>query len=67
MTSQPDLEKNLVEAEELIELAVRQGAELVSLPENFPSLVKKKTKLLKQRRSLTRVKNSSKRWHSAFR
>lgn len=35
MTSLPDLEKNLVEAEELIELAVRQGAELVSLPENF--------------------------------
>ena len=38
MTSQPDIEKNLVEAEELIELAVRQGAELVGLPENFPFL-----------------------------
>jgi predicted amidohydrolase len=38
MTSLPDLEKNLVEAEELIELAVRQGAELVSLPENFSFL-----------------------------
>ena len=35
MTSLPDLEKNLVQAEELIELAVRRGAELVSLPENF--------------------------------
>ncbi|NJL01326.1 MAG: carbon-nitrogen hydrolase family protein [Spirulinaceae cyanobacterium SM2_1_0] len=35
MTSQPHLEKNLNEAEELIELAVRQGAKLVSLPENF--------------------------------
>lgn len=35
MTSLPDLEKNLVAAEELIDLAVRQGAELVSLPENF--------------------------------
>lgn len=38
MTSKPDLNKNLVEAEELIELAVRQGAELVSLPENFAFL-----------------------------
>ena len=38
MTSLPDLERNLVEAEELIELAVRQGAELVSLPENFSFL-----------------------------
>ena len=35
MTSLPDLQKNLVQAEELIDLAVRQGAELVSLPENF--------------------------------
>ncbi|MDJ0595022.1 MAG: carbon-nitrogen hydrolase family protein [Pleurocapsa sp. MO_226.B13] len=38
MTSKPDLGKNLVEAEELIELAVHQGAELVSLPENFAFL-----------------------------
>lgn len=38
MTSQPNLEKNLIQAEELIELAVRQGAELVSLPENFSFL-----------------------------
>jgi predicted amidohydrolase len=38
MTSVPNLEKNLVQAEELIELAVRQGAELVSLPENFSFL-----------------------------
>lgn len=36
MTSTPWLEKNLAEVEELIDLAVRQGAELVSLPENFP-------------------------------
>lgn len=35
MTSIPDLHKNLAQAEELIELAVRQGAELVGLPENF--------------------------------
>jgi predicted amidohydrolase len=38
MTSLPDLQKNLVQAEELIELAVRRGAELVSLPENFSFL-----------------------------
>ncbi len=45
MTSQPDLEKNLAEAEELIELAVRQGAELVSLPENFSFLGKEAEKM----------------------
>lgn len=38
MTSVPDLEKNLVQAEDLIDLAVRQGAELVTLPENFSFL-----------------------------
>ncbi len=38
MTSLPDLSKNLAQAEDLIELAVRQGAELVGLPENFPFL-----------------------------
>ncbi len=38
MTSQPDLEKNLKQAEELIDLAVRQGAELLGLPENFAFL-----------------------------
>lgn len=38
MTSKPDLEKNLLEAEELIDLAVRRGAELVGLPENFAFL-----------------------------
>ena len=38
MTSLPDLAKNLAQAEELIELAVRRGAELVSLPENFAFL-----------------------------
>ena len=35
MTSVPELKENLVQAEELIELAVRQGAQLVGLPENF--------------------------------
>ena len=38
MTSVPDIEKNLIQAEELIELAVHQGAELVTLPENFSFL-----------------------------
>jgi deaminated glutathione amidase len=38
MNSLPDLEKNLAQAEDLIDLAVRQGAELISLPENFSFL-----------------------------
>lgn len=45
MTSKPDLENNLVEAEELIELAVRQGAELISLPENFAFIGKEEDKV----------------------
>lgn len=38
MTSLPDLDKNLTQAEEWIDLAVRRGAELISLPENFSFL-----------------------------
>jgi predicted amidohydrolase len=38
MTSLPDLQKNLAQAEELIQLAVNRGAELVCLPENFSYL-----------------------------
>ncbi|MDS3859623.1 carbon-nitrogen hydrolase family protein [Thermosynechococcaceae cyanobacterium BACA0444] len=38
MTSLPDLTKNLAQAEELIELGVRRGAELIGLPENFSFL-----------------------------
>jgi predicted amidohydrolase len=45
MTSVPDLAKNLAEAEELIDLAVRQGAELVALPENFPFLGEEEEKV----------------------
>ncbi len=45
MTSKPDLEKNLIEAEELIELAVGQGVKLVGLPENFAFLGKEEDKL----------------------
>jgi predicted amidohydrolase len=45
MTSKPDLEKNLSEAEALIDLAVRQGAELIGLPENFAFIGKEEDKL----------------------
>ncbi|ALF53005.1 MULTISPECIES: carbon-nitrogen hydrolase family protein [Nostocales] len=45
MTSVPDLYKNLAQAEELIELAVRRGAELVGLPENFSFMGEEKDKL----------------------
>ncbi|MBD2663847.1 nitrilase/cyanide hydratase and apolipoprotein N-acyltransferase [Richelia sinica FACHB-800] len=45
MTSVPNLEKNLAQAEELIDLAVRQGAELVGLPENFSFMGDEKEKL----------------------
>ena len=38
MTSVPDLEKNLAQAEDLVDLAVRRGAELITLPENFSFL-----------------------------
>jgi deaminated glutathione amidase len=38
MNSLPDLTKNLAQAEDLIDLAVRQGAEFVCLPENFSFL-----------------------------
>lgn len=38
MTSTPDVEANLNQAEELIELAVNQGAKLIGLPENFSFL-----------------------------
>ncbi len=45
MNSVPDLQKNLAQAEDLIDLAVRQGAELVCLPENFPFLGDEEAKL----------------------
>ncbi|MBF2036338.1 MAG: carbon-nitrogen hydrolase family protein [Leptolyngbyaceae cyanobacterium T60_A2020_046] len=45
MTSVPDLDKNLAHAEDLIDLAVRQGAELVTLPENFSFLGDEAAKL----------------------
>lgn len=45
MTSVPDLQKNLIQAEELIEVAVRKGAELVGLPENFSFIGEEKDKI----------------------
>ena len=46
MNSLPDLHKNLAQAEELIDLAVRRGAELVGLPENFSFLGDEEAKVL---------------------
>jgi predicted amidohydrolase len=45
MTSTPELEKNLAQAEDLIELAVRKGAQLIGLPENFSFLGKEQDKI----------------------
>ncbi|MDX2099195.1 MAG: carbon-nitrogen hydrolase family protein [Leptolyngbyaceae cyanobacterium bins.59] len=45
MNSVPDLGKNLAQAEDLIDLAVRRGAELVALPENFSFLGDEAAKL----------------------
>lgn len=45
MTSLPDLQKNLTQAEELIELAKGRGAELICLPENFAFMGEEKEKI----------------------
>jgi deaminated glutathione amidase len=45
MTSVPDVQKNLAQAEEFIDLAARQGAELVGLPENFAFMGEESDKL----------------------
>ncbi|MGP1375814.1 MAG: carbon-nitrogen hydrolase family protein [Almyronema sp.] len=45
LTSIPNLEHNLAQAEELIDLAVRRGAELIALPENFSFLGDEAAKL----------------------
>jgi deaminated glutathione amidase len=45
MTSSPNLEQNLSQAEDLIDLAVKRGAELVSLPENFAFLGQEEAKI----------------------
>jgi predicted amidohydrolase len=46
MTSVSDFRKNLAQAEELIDLAVRQGAQLVGLPENFSFMGEEQEKLV---------------------
>ncbi|RCL53673.1 MAG: carbon-nitrogen hydrolase family protein [Synechococcus sp. MED-G71] len=45
LTSTPDPEANFAQAEELIDLAARRGAELVGLPENFAFLGDEQQKL----------------------
>jgi len=45
MTSVPDLTSNLAQAEELIDIAVHKGAQLVGLPENFSFMGEEKDKL----------------------
>lgn len=45
MNSVPDVARNLIQAEDFIDLAVRQGAELISLPENFSFLGKEEEKV----------------------
>ena len=53
MTSVPNLGENLAQAEELIDLATRRGAELITLPRKFfPFWVMKKPNLAAQKRSL---------------
>ncbi len=47
MNSLPDLRHNLEQAEDLIDLAVRQGAELIGLPENFSFLGDEDAKVAK--------------------
>ena len=66
MTSKPDLSKNLVEAEELIELAVRQGAELVSLPENFAFLGKEVDKVGQAKEIATKTQQFLKKMAQRF-
>lgn len=45
MTSSPNLAQNLAQAEDLIDLAVKRGSELVSLPENFAFLGQEEDKI----------------------
>lgn len=45
MTSVSNLQKNLAQAEEFIDLAVHQGAELIGLPENFSFMGEENEKL----------------------
>jgi len=62
MTSLPDMKKNLVQAEELIELAMRQGAELVTLPENFSFLGEEADKIAQAAAIAQSSEKFSKQW-----
>lgn len=53
MTSTPNIEKNLQQAEEYIELAVNQGAILVALPENFAFLGEEEEKVARRQEIAT--------------
>jgi len=66
MTSKPDLSQNLVEAEELIELAVRQGAELVGLPENFAFIGNEKEKIAQSPEIATKTEQFLKKMAQRF-
>lgn len=66
LTSVPDLQKNLAQAEELIELAVRQGAELVGLPENFSYMGEEKDKLAQGDAIALESEKFLKKWLNAF-
>lgn len=55
MTSKPDLDYSLAQAEELVELAVHRGAELVGLPENFAFLGEEQDKLAQAREIAVRA------------
>ncbi|HEY9900310.1 MAG TPA: carbon-nitrogen hydrolase family protein [Pantanalinema sp.] len=48
LTSTPDLEANLAQAEALVARAAARGAELVGLPENFPSITETQEEVVAQ-------------------
>jgi predicted amidohydrolase len=66
MTSKPDLEYNLSQAEELIELAVHQGAELIGLPENFAFLGEEEDKLAQGQEIAVKAENFLKKMAQRF-
>jgi len=70
MTSVPDLDANLVQAEDAIDLAVRRGAELVCLPENFSFLGEEAEKIARSQeiaaKSQAFVKTMAQRYQVAI-
>ena len=57
MTSLPDVEHNLSQAEDLIQLAANRGAELVCLPENFSFLGDEEAKVKQAQEIATASQN----------